>query len=81
MGNTATIETFIKKYRLALSNKSKDIRITIEEAGELVAWIAMINSNQETIQNIDAKITDILKMLQSAPIQQTSDDAMDGGLF
>ena len=50
--NSIVIKNFIDKVRLAQSHKSKDIRLTIEEAADLVAWIAMINTNQLDFERI-----------------------------
>ena len=79
MANPAIIEEFIKKYRLAQTSKSKDIRITVEEAGELVAWIAMINSNQNKLDVIEKKLNLIIE-LQNKP-KEDDEPILSGGGF
>jgi translation initiation factor 2B subunit (eIF-2B alpha/beta/delta family) len=83
MANNAALENFIKKYRLAVTNKSKDIRLTVEEAGDLVASIAMINLHDEKLLNVHSKLDTILKALTTVSSQQAkpSDDGVDGGSF
>lgn len=80
MANAAIIEEFIKKYRLAQTSKSKDFRITIEEAGDLVAWIAMINSNQSKMDNMTKKLDLIAELLKKLP-EPESAPIMNGGGF
>ena len=81
MSNPAAIDNFIKKYRLAMSSKAKDFRITVEEAGELVACIALINTNQGDLKNLEKKLDLLIK--QATTVQQTPMPSghMDGGTF
>lgn len=79
MSHTA-IDNLIKKYRLALSSKAKDFRLTTEEAGELVACIALINTNQNNIQGIEIKIDTLIKQINAQQNQATS-GPLDGGKF
>lgn len=82
MANNAALENFIKKYRLAVTNKSKDIRLTVEEAGELVASIALINLNDKNFSTIHEKLDTLAKAVITNKSNQKSDTPdLDGGSF
>lgn len=81
MNNPAAIEAFIQKYRLATSSKAKDFRITVEEAGELVACIATINANQNNIQSIEKKLDALIKQISTVQQTPTQVGPLDGGTF
>lgn len=74
-----SIKNFIDKVRLANSSKSKDLRLTIEEANDLVSWIAMIQINSESIELLHTKIDKLTKA--STPIYNEQNPKMDGGKF
>lgn len=80
MTNNAAIENFIKKYRIALKSQSKDIRITVEEAGDIVASIALINSGTESIDRLE-KTINLLKQEIQNNSQTVTQPNMDGGQF
>lgn len=80
MANNAAIENFIKKVRLAQTTKSKDIRITIEEAIDLVASIALINTNNDVIADISKQMKSVLKKLNDNTTSNISPH-VDGGGF
>lgn len=81
--NNAAIENFIKRYRLAVSNKSKDIRLTVEEAADLVASIALINLHDEKLLVIHEKLDNIVKSMSKVQVSTESKDSsdLDGGKF
>jgi hypothetical protein len=83
MKTNAAIESFIKKYRLALTSKAKDIRITTEEAGDLIASIALIKSDREALEQLKESIDALAKQTQAKIITSTHDlqPGIDGGGF
>lgn len=72
------IESFIRKYRTAQSAKAKELRITFEEATDLIAAFALINNGKE---NINQKLDNILKSLTELKSQDSEDTYLDGGKF
>lgn len=80
METNAAIENFIKKYRLALNSKAKDIRITTEEAGDLIASIALIKSDREGIEQLEKALNYLAEQIRVSSTP-TSDGVMDGGTF
>ena len=78
MTRQSAIDFFIKKVKLAQNSNAKDLRLTLEEAQDLVCAIATINSNQELIQDLNKKLDDIYKKV-SMNITQTS--GINGGVF
>lgn len=78
MENISAIESFIKKYRAAIAAKSKDMRISIDEATDIIAAFATTNtSNTElskTLKSIDAEIKNL-------KTQSPSNQNLDGGKF
>jgi len=79
MANNATIENFIKKVRLAETTKSKDLRLTIEEARDLVASIALINTGGDAVEQLSKKMDKIIKKIDERPV--TLSPHIDGGGF
>lgn len=82
--NNAAIENFIKKVRLAQTAKSKDIRITIEEAQDLVASIALINNQSDILLELVEKLNAIMaesKKANQVMRQGSTSDGIDGGGF
>ncbi len=79
--NNSAIENFIKKVRLAETTKSKDIRITIEEARDLVASIALVNSNDSGVNELHKKFDRLLKKLDEVQTQPNKTPHIDGGGF
>lgn len=54
--DTKHLEDFIKKYEYALKSKSKDIRLTIEEASLIVStMVKMFLSNKKGPENSTEK--------------------------
>lgn len=83
MQTNAALENFITKYRLALTSKAKDIRITTEEAGDLVASIALIKSDREGINKLETAINNLASQIQanSDGTLQDTNPGIDGGTF
>lgn len=44
---TGSIENFIKRYRTAITQRNKDLRITVEEAGLIISEITELLSRLE----------------------------------
>ena len=51
--STAALEVFIKKYQTARNYNSKEIRLTMQDAEELSAAIALMLSN---VNGLSAKV-------------------------
>ena len=84
MEDSIAIKNFITKVRLARSSNAKDLRLTMEEAQDLVSWIAMINANQEsieTIQKLNQKMDRILNMILSKEEKDLTVPKINGGGF
>ena len=81
MANNATIENFIKKVRLAETTKSKDIRITIEEARDLVSSIALVGANDTGISELHKKFDRLIRRLDESQQQSNKPPHIDGGGF
>jgi predicted DNA-binding transcriptional regulator YafY len=79
--NSGAIENFIKKYRLAQNTKSKDFRLTIEEAGDLIAGIALLNNQSELLKELLEKTEEILKESKKVKVEVPRSDGIDGGSF
>lgn len=45
------LEHFIKKFKTAQANNSKDIRLSMQEATDIIALFALINSDYKTLDN------------------------------
>lgn len=73
---SSPIEGFVKKYRAAVAAKSKDIRISIEEAADIIGAFAVANTSNKSDQ-ILAQVLAELKNLKSS----SGDGSMDGGTF
>lgn len=67
---------FTKKYRSAINSKSREFRMSVEEAGELLSYIAR---NNIEFQDLSNKIDLILERLNNN--HNSTDDYMDGGRF
>ena len=79
MQNISPIESFIKKYRAAIADRNKDIRISIEEATDIVAAFATINtSGQDLNKSLIAIVNEIKGLKSNTPTESTS---LDGGKF
>ena len=81
MTNNAAIENFIKKVRLAQTTKSKDFRLSLEEAIELVNSIALINNQEEHLKGLETKIDGLIRLLKAKPIQEPQTGGINGGEF
>ena len=82
METNAAIENFIKKYRLAISSKAKDIRITTEEAGDLVASIALMKSSNEALKELQRVVTQMhTDLAEKISNSGGSSGSIDGGGF
>lgn len=85
MTNNAAIENLIKKYRLAITSKSKDLRFTTEEVGDIVAAIATLNSNTQILEQLHVKLDVVAKSIgnigKTVQTQSTTNDGVDGGSF
>lgn len=66
------IRGFLERYRVAKNGNSKELRLTINEAEQLAAALAVMLSKQTELQ---AKVIDLQETLISAEIKQ------DGGSF
>jgi len=72
------IESFIKKYRSAVAAKSKDIRISIDEASDIIGAFATVNtSNSEVI----SLLNQLIKEIQELKANPTPHTGLDGGSF
>ena len=73
------IESFIKKYRTCISNKNKDIRISIDEATDIIAAFAKINTSNEDLSLLIKSIrSDLSEIKQSI---NSENSGFDGGHF
>lgn len=70
---SVAIDNLSKKVKQARNSKSKDIRISIEEAQDVLFEIAKSNYN---LQEIKEKVDYIYQNIDSI-----SEDNMDGGRF
>jgi len=77
----SVIESFINKFKLAQSSKSKDIRITVEEAGDLINAIASINSDRSEIERLSKKIDALSSHVKNIPLVAPNNGGVDGGGF
>ena len=78
--NNASIESFLKKYRLAIANESKEIRLTLNEVGDIVASIAQLNLQNDQIAKLHTKVDNLTKLLVENN-SNTSSIGLDGGKF
>lgn len=72
--STAALETFVKKYQTAKAYKSKEIRLTIQEADELNTAISLMMTRLVSTQS---KIIDIQEQL----LTDKSEIKLSGGSF
>lgn len=79
--NNAAIENFIKKVRLAQNAKAKDLRLTLEEAQDLIASIAMINNHTDKLSEVVTKLDDISKSLSQPQSTGKASGGVNGGTF
>jgi hypothetical protein len=72
--SAATLEQFIKKYQTAKNYNSKEIRLTILEAEEITAAIAMLLTRSA---DLSAKVIE----LQDRLIEDKTEIEVTGGSF
>ena len=77
MNNSSiTIENFLKKYRSAVAAKSKEIRLSTEEATDVIAAFVMISDDNKILHTKLDKIVELLSKNQEKP-----DVLLSGGKF
>lgn len=78
--STSPIEFFIKKYRAAISGKSTEIRLSIDEATAIITAFAeqntATNKTVASVEQLNKKLDQILNAAQSTP-----SGGFDGGTF
>ena len=72
--STAALEVFIKKYQTARNYNSKEIRLTMQDAEELSAAIALMLAN---FNGLSAKVIE----LQDRLLADRSEINLSGGSF
>lgn len=72
------IELFLKKYRSAIANKNKDIRISIEEASDIVSAFASMNTDNS---DLNKKLEEIKMEIKNLQENHQDPSNMDGGNF
>lgn len=72
--STAALEVFIKKYQTARNYNSKEIRLTMQDAEELSAAIALMLAN---VNGLSAKVIE----LQDRLLADRSEINLSGGSF
>jgi len=74
------LNVFLQKHKLALHNKSRDIRITIEEMNDLVHDLHSLMSTVSTQLQDQTELKTLLKDLLHELKELNSGEA-DGGTF
>ena len=78
MTTNSTIDAFIKKYRKARASKSKEIRISIDEATSIIAAFAATNTSNTDMIKLLTSISKDVKKLSKTTNQSNN---LDGGKF
>lgn len=72
--STAALEKFVKKYQTAKSYNSKEIRMTLQEAEEISAAIALILANTNSL-------SERIIALQDQLLAERTEIEITGGSF
>jgi hypothetical protein len=80
MNDYPNLNSFLEKHRLAQSNKSKDVRFTIEELNDAVHDIHKMMASVSTKHEDNTELKNLLKNLLSE-LKQLSSAESDGGKF
>lgn len=78
MSTVSPLEMFIKKYKNAIASRSKDIRLSIEEATDVLTAFATINTSNEDLSKVLLSLKNSIQSLQQ---DIKSPGIMDGGKF
>jgi cob(I)alamin adenosyltransferase len=74
------IDGFTKKYRAAIANGNRDIRISIDEATDIISAFALLNTSNtdmaRILKSIHFELQDIKENIASP-----NDTSLDGGKF
>lgn len=72
--STAALEKFVKKYQTAKSYNSKEIRMTLQEAEEISAAIALVLANTNSL-------SERIIALQDQLLAERTEIEITGGSF
>ena len=86
LDNYSFIRKLIDKHRLALQNKSKDVRFTIEELNDIIMDITTlslsISEKKQNYEELQGLIQSLLKELKSLTrTMNDNSEIADGGRF
>lgn len=76
----SAVESFIEKTKNATKARSKEIRITLQEAQILSAELSGMLAKENKLLDKIVKLQDTV-LLETAPSSPTGDITMDGGSF
>lgn len=76
----SAVESFIEKIKNATKSRSKEIRISLQEAQILSAELAGLLAKENKLLDKIIKLQDTVS-LKANPLSPTGDITMDGGSF